>query len=396
MIFTVPLVLLMIIVTYSIVSRAGEQFSELAWAFLHGHLSFLTPIGGIGQDPVLYHGKIYWDDGPFPSIVLMPFVGALSLFHLFFYQGYLQWLLILGVVYFVFRLARVLRYSKEDSLVLMLGFTLGSVFMGVAGLSSSWLFAQVLTTLLLFGALYEFYTRRRWWLLGLLCGCILMTRITAAAILLFFALELWRQRDKNGAQKRLKPLLQLVLPVVVAAGLLGLYNFLRFHSPFNNGNAYQLISNDSAEARSLGLFGLVHVPTNLYSALLRGPVTVLRSHTSWSLKFPYIQNNPYGMSIFITSPYLLSLFFAKWRSFDRQARYLLATVLLCSLVVFSYYGIGIYQFGYRYSLDFLPELFVLFMLVYRKNHDRLSSGMKLVLLGSGITNFYLAWPFLFP
>ena len=394
-VFAVPLILLLIITIYSTVSMAGEQFSELAWAFLHGHLNFLNPIGGIGQDPVLYHGKIYWDDGPFPSIVLMPFVGALSLFHLFFFQGYLQWLLILGIIYFVFRLARVIGYSQEDSLILMLGFALGSVFIGVAGLSSSWLFAQVLTTLLLFGALYEFYTRRRWWILGLLSGCLVMTRIPAAGVLLFFVLELLHPAQKKQQDKRRTALLQLLWPVVAAGVLLGLYNFLRFHSPFNNGNAYQLISADSAEARSLGLFSLVHIPTNFYSALLRGPVTVLRSTTSWSLKFPYIKNNPYGMSIFITSPYLLSLFFAKWRSFDRQARHLLITAILCGLVVFSYYGIGIYQFGYRYSLDFLPELFVLFMIVYRRSHERLSGGMKSVLLGSGVANFYLAWPFLF-
>jgi hypothetical protein len=396
LIFILPLVALLLIIICAYTYKGGQQFSELALAFLHGHLNFLSPIGGLGQDPVLYHGKIYWGEGPFPALLLMPFVAFFQLFHLFFYQGYLQWILIIGVLYLVFKLARIISYSKEDSFILALGFTLGSVFIGVASASSSWFFAQVLTALLLFWSLYEFYAHKhkRWWLLGIICALIFMTRATAAPIFLFFCLELWQIHTK--ATQRFTKFIQLCMPLVVAVILLGVYNFLRFHSPFNGGYAYQLLYPASAESRSLGVFSLVHIPTNLYSALLRAPVPILRDSTSWTLKFPYIQNNIYGMSIFITSPYFMSLFTTKWSAIDSRVRNLLIATLVSCLLVLSFYGVGPLQFGYRYSLDFLPELFLVFMIMYRKSHRQLSRGMKLVLLGSGIVNFYFAWSFIFP
>jgi hypothetical protein len=393
LIFTVPIIILLLLFLFSFMLEGSQQFSLLSQAFLHRQLNFLSPIGGMGQDPILYHGKIYWGEGPFPAILLMPFVGFFHLFHTFFYQGYLNWILILGILYFIFKLARLLAYSKEDSFILTLGFVLGSVFIGVASVSSSWLFAQVVTTFLLFWGLYEFYSRQhtRWWLIGIICGLILMTRATASPIFLFFCLEFWHMRHHTS--RRLQKLIQLCVPVVVAAVLLGVYNFLRFHSPFNGGFSHQVLYPVSAESRSYGIFSLVHIPTNFYSAVLRAPVPVLRSATSWTLKFPYIQNNPYGMSIFLTSPYLLYLFFNKWSTFDSRDRHLVAAALVSCLLVFSYYGVGLSQFGYRYSLDFLPELFLLFMVLYRKNHGALSRGMRSVLLGSGVLNFYLLVPF---
>jgi len=387
LIFVIPVILLLIIVILSWVARGSQQISNLAQAFVHGHLYFLKPIGGVGQDPVLYHGRIYWSEGPLPAVLLMPFVGLFDLFHGFFFQSYLQGILLIGVIFLVFQLARRLAFSKEDSLTLMLGFVLGSVFIGVAAVSSSWFFAQIVTVFLLLWGLYEYFGRKRLLLLGIICGLVLLSRATAAPILLFFILELWF--SKINRNLKWLNLAKLCLPVLAAVALVGLYNYLRFHSPFNGGYKYQLLASASAESRSLGVFSLIHIPTNIYYGVLGAPLEVFRSVTSWTLKFPYIQNNPYGMSIFITSPYLLYIFVNKWKSFNSQAKHLLVAILASCLIVFSYYGVGAVQFGYRYALDFLPEVFVLLMILYKQSHERLSRGMKTLLLGSGLVNFYL-------
>ena len=392
LIFTIPIFLILYIIIFSIISGGGQQFSDLAQAFVHGQLNFLHPIGGMGQDPVLYHGRIYWDDGPFPGVILMPFVALLDLFHHHFYQGYLQWIMVVGILFFVFRLARVLSYSIEDSLVLSSGFVLGSVFIGVATISSSWFFAQVLTTFLIFWGLYEFYTHKRWWLLGCICGMIFLTRSTAAPIIIFFALELIGSNKQKIS--KVKMFLSLLLPGIVAVIIQGVYNFIRFHNPFNGGFEYQLISRDSAEARSMGIFNIKHIPTNLVSLLFRGPAPLARDSTSWSLKFPFIDSNPFGMSIFFTSPYLLSLFMNKWSSFDKQARHLLISVAVSGLLVLSYYGLGMDQFGYRYALDFMPALFLLFMIMYKRSHDHITLGMRSLIIASGVLNFYLLCTFI--
>jgi hypothetical protein len=374
--------------------EGGQQFSNLANAFLHGHLNFLSPIGGRGQDPLLYHGKVFWGEGPLPAILLMPFVALFKVFHLFFYQGYIKWALLLGVLFFIYKLARKLTFSYEDSLILAIGFVLGSVFIGVVSVSSSWLYAQVVVTFLLFWSLYEFYYLRRWWLIGIICGLILMTRATASPIIIFYLLELWQTKSFRVMTQKYREFLKLGLPFGIAVILVCLYNYGRFGSPFNGGYQYQLLFSDSAVSRSYGVFSLVHIPTNFYAAFLSTPLTVVKNSSSWLLRFPYIQNNPYGMSMFITSPYLLYLFTQKWKAYDKQARNLIIATLISCIWVLSFYGIGKQQFGYRYSLDFLPGLFMLFMLIYRKNHDFLSQGMKFLMLGAGILNFYLVFSFI--
>ena len=198
----------------------------------------------------------------------MPCVGLFNLFHIFFYQGYLKWILILGIFYFIFKLARKLSYTIEDSLILILGFALGSVFIGVMSISSSWFFAQVLTTFLLFWGLYEFFTHKRWWLIGIICGLVLViTRATAAPIFIFFGLEFWQWIRQFPGGFVAFP--SFPCPVAGAVILLGVYNFIRFHNPFNGGYTYQLLSTASAESRSYGVFSLTHLPANLYSAFLR-------------------------------------------------------------------------------------------------------------------------------
>lgn len=377
------------------VIEGSQQFPLLAQAFLHGQLNFLHPIGGVGQDPLLYKGKIYWGDGPFPAILLMPFVGLFALFHHFFYLGYLTWVLIIATLYFLLRIARATGYSWEDSYLLMLGFTLGSAYIGIIAGSSSWFFAQVLTVLLLFWVLAEFYAResRRWWLIGLVIGCITLTRITAAPIIIFFALYILFER--HGQERLWHNMAQLCAPMFIALGLIGLYNYLRFGSPLNGGYMYQLLSQQSAASRALGVISPIHIPTNFYSAVLKGPDPVLRNANSWSLKFPYFaMDSTTGMGIFFTSPYLLQLFTNKWRDISRPLRFMLAAILVSALGVFSFYGVGAYQFGYRYALDFMPELFILFMILYRKKHDRISTGMSWLLLGAGVCNFYLLMYFM--
>jgi hypothetical protein len=176
--------------------------------------------------------------------------------------------------------------------------------------------------------------------------------------------------------------------------IIGCYNYFRFQNPFNGGYEYQLLGTISAGSRSYGVFSLLHIPMNFYGAFLGTPNTVPIAAGSWILKFPFIENNNYGMSIFITSPYLLYLFTLKRSAFDRRTINLLVAIAASCLLVLSYYGLGLFQFGYRYALDFMPALFLLFMIKYRKNHKHLTAGMKALLLGSGIVNFYLLLTFI--
>jgi hypothetical protein len=394
LIFTAPVTILLFVIILCIVTRYDQQFSNLAYSLLHGHTNFINSIPNrMGEDGVLWHGKYYWALGPFPAILLMPFVALFSVFHIFFFQGYLQVVLILGVLYFVYKLARILHYSNRESLILSFGFALGSVFIGVAYCSVSWYFAQVLTTFLLFWSLYEFYTNRRWWLLGLICGLLLMTRTSAAAIIVFFVLELWFSTGQT--REKLIRLMHYCIPLLLAVFAWGFYNFIRFHNPLQEGyGLYQLLVPSLTRAKAYGIFGLIHVPGNLYAMFLSAPLPVFRDGISHVLKFPYIVNNQWGMSIFITSPYLVYLFWGGRSILKNQKARLLAAAVVSCVMICIYYGVGYRQFGYRYSLDFMPELFMIFMLLYREKHKRLTSSMTTLLVVTGIINFYLLLTFI--
>lgn len=385
--FVIPVILYVTLICIGLAGEGSQQFSLLANAFVHGHTNFLQSIGGVGQDPVFYHGKIYWDEGPFPSIILMPFVAFFNIWHIFFYQGYLKWLLMLAISYLLYKMGRKIGFSAQDSLIWMFGFVLGSVFMGVGSVSSGWLFAQVVATLLALWSLYEYLTKRRWWFIGLLSACLLLTRIPAAAILVFYFLVI--VLAKGDWKSKIKQFFQLFIFVFIAAILMGLYNWQRFGSPLNNGNQYQLLSQASSEARAMGVFSIDHIPTNLYTLIFRAPSQVLASSSSWSLKYPWIENNPLGVSIFITSPWLLYFFTKGWSKYSKEARYLAVSSIVGLLLVLCYFGDGADQLGYRYTLDFMPALFIALMMIYRKNTGDITTGMKILLLGSGLTNFYL-------
>jgi len=68
---------------------------------------------------------------------------------------------------------------------------------------------------------------------------------------------------------------------------------------------------------------------------------------------------------------------------------ILLTVILIALPILFYYGIGFRQFGYRYSLDFLPFLYYLFMRNRYEQRNRLTPGFKALVLASAVCNLYL-------
>lgn len=163
---------------------------------------------------------------------------------------------------------------------------------------------------------------------------------------------------------------------------------MRFGSFTEQGYTNQIVSNKYLEkAREYGLMSLIHVPGNLYYFLLSGPIPVFKDNISHVLQFPFVKANPWGMSIFLTSPIFIYLFSLSYK--DRLSKILIITIAAIALPIFLYYGIGWRQFGYRYALDFLPFLFFLLIKNYKERFKELSLGFKTVIIISSLTNLYL-------
>jgi hypothetical protein len=364
----------------------AQHFTHLAQAFLHGQLYFIQLPEPHWNDIALFQGHPYWPLGPFPAILLLPFVYVFGFMGWFFYQGYLQFWLTIATIYLVFRLARLTGFGQGDSWYLSFA-VFASTFFFCAWAPNSYYMAHVVVVLLWFAALVEYMTRKRYWLLGLLCGLALATRVPAGFGIAFFMLD--ALLDGGAAwQLRLRRAVKLASPFVVLTALLMLYNYARFGSLFEQGYSYQVNLVEGVRyAREYGLFGLIHLPGNLYYLLLAVPQPVFLEKLSHVLAFPYLRPDLWGMSIFVTSPYLLYLF-AKQR-WDRLARLALVVCVIIALPILFYYGVGFQQFGYRYALDFFPLLYFVFMRQYRARYGALSFRTKLLVVGSAALNLYL-------
>src|SRR6266850_1026830 len=92
-----------VVVCFNLTVSADQQFSYLAESFLQGKTYFLAS-STFGHDTAFFQGKYYWPLGPFPAVLLLPFVLVFRSFSLFFFQGYLQVFLVLGVFYLFFKI----------------------------------------------------------------------------------------------------------------------------------------------------------------------------------------------------------------------------------------------------------------------------------------------------
>lgn len=386
--FFLTFIFLTFIFYYSFFHNFPQQFSELANSFLHYKLYFLdsSTFSKNVLDTVLFNNHFYWPLGPLPAIFLMPFVKIGNFFNFYFYQGYLNFFLVLLLGYLIFKLACRLHFSALEAAYWSIAFIFSSMFLGVAMLSASWYFAQTIVVVLLFLALLEYFGKKRYFLIGALFGLILLTRVTAFFGILFFTWAIltepkitWNLKIQNIFKLAAMPLLCLIL--------LFSYNYARFNNPLDQGYRGQILTGDfMRDKNNYGLFNIKYLPRGIYYSLINTPQPVFNSE-SHLLNFPYIKTDGWGLSIFLTSPYLLYLFFLKIK--NKKAIILFIVSMMIWLLIATSYFTGYIQFGFRYALDFMPLLFTGFMLVYKDARGKMSPNLKIIIILSAIFNLYL-------
>lgn len=334
-----------------------KHFSSLAQSFINNDL-FLSPINLPSGDYADYMAKQYLFYGPMPSIMLIPFVLA---FGKEFPQNFLSIVGILIVYISIFLISRKLKVSKEDSIWLANFFAFGTVFYYLTLVNISAYLAQVVGTTFVILALLAYISRRNWLLVGILIAAAGVTRFTLFGASIFFLYELLKNKNRNSKRK----LLLFIAPIILSILVIGLYNNRRFHSPFETGYRYNVTLRTYPLNTNLdyGLFNIRHVPANLYTFLLKGPDSVKEEGKAFILKFPYLKVDGWGLTILFTSPLFIYLIRAKKFDYTVPAT---ATIIILLIPSLLYFGIGFSQFGYRYSLDFLPFLFLILISAFSR------------------------------
>lgn len=349
-----------------------QQYVQVAHSFLDGHLD--TP-----QifDSSYYNGKYFWPLGPLPAILMMPFI-----FTGLAKQEYLA--IILHTITFLslYFLACKNGLNKIDSLWFVLAFFAGSIYLSLGHYPSPWFLAQISAFAFSASAIYTFLCKKSYFWSGFLLSLSGLCRTTTYPLSIFFLLIIIRSKETN--KQKINQLTRFFLPILISILILGLYNYSRFNSPFESGYKHQQVNKRVAPQIDKGIFSLSHIPSNLYYFLIKSPEPVLENNSPGSVIYPYLHVNPWGMSIFFTSPIIILLFFLNLKKNEVQNA--IFTIIITLIPILTYYGIGYYQFGFRYALDVYPLLFLLILSVLV---PKIAARTKTLIALSCLFNFFL-------
>ncbi len=345
-----------------------DRMLTLAERILAGHLD--SPLFRGTVDSVEIGGRFYIAVGPLQVIPYVPLaaIGGFGQTAGFLVSAAFG----LAAAMLALPLARAYGAKGANAYWVALLTAFGSLLFFVSVFGNFYFLAQAESFLLLTIFLIEWAGPRRAAVLGACLGLSFLARPTTLLAAAPFGLALVRRQDRPIARA-----LAFGLPIVVALAFYGWFNWARFGSPLESGYDISYLPQPGLEARrALGLFSVLQVPENLRLAFLTGFQPL--GHP------PFFTANPYGLSMLLVSPALVT---AAWAGFRGDAGLLWAAAGLVAVPVFLYYGGGYFQYGFRYSLDFTPFLIALVALGtarWRGLPERLLIVASIVSVGYGI------------
>lgn len=373
-IFVPIIVIASTIFLYLIVpAKHCQLFSIQAQSFIEGRLDIPQSI-----DAAYKNGKYYWPQGPFPSLLLIPFQ---IVFGPGFNQSIAHPFLVIILAILLYRLASLKKFEPASALLLTYAFLFGSQTIGIIRSPCYSYFAHIITMTLLTAVLLEFESKRRPLILGLLLSAIITTRLSAGFI--FIPIIYHYLYSKNQAGK-FSNLALFITPLVISAISLLLFNHVRFQNFFDNGYSSNDVGDYLDGLRSIGLFSIQHIPTNFYYYFLISVQPVIKESTH--LVFPFVTYSTVGLSFFIVSPFFLYTFKSLlYKSILIKLYWLV--ILMTLLMTLTYYSAGWDQFGPRFLSDIMPIFYLL--LLNSLAPPRLNTKQNLFILFSSLLNTYL-------
>lgn len=357
-------------------------FNQLADAFLHGRLYLATPANT--HDLTLHAGKWYVPFPPLPALLMLPWVawqGVASLNTVLFATifGALNVTLIFLLLSALAR-RQWTQLSTVDNLWLTLLFALGCVHWYMATIGSVWFVAQICTVTFVALAVWLAIEGRTAWLVGLALALALAARpnvlLTWPLLLGIAATHLATDDRRPPWGGLLRWAIASAIPLVLVLGALLFYNQARFGHPLDFGYLTENVAEELApNLRRYGQFNLYYLPKNVWAMWLAGP--------QWDSERNFWRPDPEGMSLLLTTPALLYLARARRRSWLVLGGWVAFGLLLIPLLL--YYNTGWWQFGYRFSLDFMVPVMLLLAVAASR---RLSWSMRLLILASTLVNCY--------
>jgi hypothetical protein len=340
----------------------APHFVYQSYSFLHGQLALFDKPPNL-NDWVLWNGKWYSSFPSFPAVLMMPFVAIHGLaFNDVFFTVCIAAINV-GLFVAVLKAFRAKgEHTRSDREIVTLAafFAFGTVYFYTSIRGEVWFTAHVVGVTLTLIYLLASLGSRAPVIAGLALGLGAVTRANLVYAVPFFFLETvlptgrWEsagafvERFKKGLPKLLLFALPMAAVLVVAMWM----NHVRFGKWTEFGHGILYNNRVNADVAKYGLFNLHYFPRNFQAAFLLGPTI---QFNPFRLGF-----NGHGMSLFLTTPLLALLAFTKVRA--RATLALAVTALVIALPGLLYMNDGWFQFGYRFSNDYMPYLFLLLAL----------------------------------
>jgi hypothetical protein len=322
-----------------------DRMMVLADQVLQGRLDSATFKGTV--DSVDVAGRYYIAVGPLQVLPYLPFA-ALHLWR--DYAGHLIGIAVgIPAALLALPLARAWG-SRGAASYWVAGFVaFGTLLFYVSVFGDFYYLAHAESFLALTLFLIEWAGRRRGAVLGICLAFSFLARPTTALVAVPFGLALlWQNR--HAVSSFVWAAISFAVPIGLAIGAYGWFNWVRFGSPTEAGYAISYVIDPVLEARRrLGVFSISQIPENLRLALLSMPRRID--------EFPYLTADRFGLSMLLVSPALLTSLRAGFRAPELRLVWIAAAIV--AVPVFLYYGGGANQYGFRYSLDFTPFLIAL-------------------------------------
>lgn len=315
-------------------------------------------------DWAVFDDKLYGYWAPLTPVLMIPFVALFGvgvsdqLINVLF--GALNIGLFYCLLYRVDRLG-LCRMNEACRLALTLLLAFGTSHFWLTCVGQVWFSVQIVTLTALLAAILAACAASGsiWYCLwsGILFGAALLGRNIVILVGLFFVLLFWiqsRQRSSRRLRDYVGRLTLFVMPVALAIGVQGAYNYTCFGDAFESGLDIQIRTGGHSRFlepyERYGKFSPHYIPHNL-------------KHYFWNCNLPRQDDGRVwfdveGNSLFLVTPPLVYIFFA-WRRGNLFTLALLCGILPLTVTLMLYFATGVVQFGPRYLLDVMPLLLLL-------------------------------------
>jgi hypothetical protein len=357
-----------------------DYYTRLSHAFLTGHVC-------LQEGPPWLNELVSIPEKGFcvvypitPSILFLPFVALIPTIS----QTFLSHLVFAATSVVVFLLLKKMKLKTFQAFCMTFFWTVGTIFFSLSAVGSAWYVAQTVGSFFLLLSLLFFDPKKLPFLLlsGFMLGVAANARLPLH-LYVFYIIGMIVIFWKGNIKKSMISLIIFGLGFLPFFLLQRGYNWIRFHSFGDNG--YYLIAGKFEEKDfEHGEFNPINIPKHLEVFLFKLPKQIRN--------FPYIVPSYYGMSIFVTSPFLVIGFFYLLL----KKRYIEVFTILAILALEMSHGtVGFTQFGYRFGLDVYPLLFIGFVDFVKQYKLRILPFLLLlwsVIVNTwGVLAFRLGW-----